>query len=128
MLAYIRTLICALWLICYDGGYKAIVCDQVSIVLPFLRITGQNTIFYCHFPDKLLSGSKKNILKRIYRFFIDLAEELSLLFAKKIYVNSEYTKEIFFMHYKLITKIKKIDVEILYPAIDFKQFEEEVKS
>ena len=96
ILAYIRTLLCAIWLICYDGAYQAVVCDQVSFVLPFLRLAGHNTIFYCHFPDKLLSGSRKNPLKKIYRFFIDLAEEFSLLFAKKIYVNSEYTKQIFY--------------------------------
>lgn len=109
-MAYIRTLVCALWLICYDGGYKAVVCDQVSFVLPFLRLAGHNTIFYCHFPDKLLAGNRSNILKKIYRFFLDFTEELSLLFAKKIYVNSEFTKEIFYKHFKLIKKIKKIDV------------------
>lgn len=122
-MAYIRTLVCAFWLICYDGAYKAVVCDQVSFVLPFLRLAGHNTIFYCHFPDKLLAGSRKSILKRFYRFFIDLAEELSLLFAKKIYVNSEYTKQIFYENFRLITKIKKVEVEILYPAMDFRQFE-----
>ena len=73
ILAYIRTLIAALWIICYDGGFKAVVCDQVSFVLPFLRLAGHNTIFYCHFPDKLLAGNRKNILKKIYRFFLDLA-------------------------------------------------------
>jgi hypothetical protein len=57
-----------------------------------------------------LAGNRSNILKKIYRFFLDFTEELSLLFAKKIYVNSEFTKEIFYKHFKLIKKIKKIDV------------------
>ena len=74
ILAYIRTLICAIWLIFYDGTYKAIVCDQVSFVLPFLRLSGHKTIFYCHYPDKLLAGSRRSILKKIYRFFIDSLE------------------------------------------------------
>jgi hypothetical protein len=42
----------------------------------------------------LLSG-KRGFLKKIYRFFIDLVEELSLLFAQKIYVNSLFTQEVF---------------------------------
>ena len=92
LLAYVRTLICALWLIFYDGAYKAVVCDQVSFVLPFLRLAGHKTIFYCHFPDKLLAGNRRGLLKKIYRLFIDFAEEISLLFAHKIYVNSQFTK------------------------------------
>ena len=74
ILAYIRTLICAMWLIAYDGSYRAVVCDQVSFVLPFLRMAGHKTIFYCHFPDKLLAGNRKSLLKKIYRLFIDFAE------------------------------------------------------
>ncbi len=57
----------------YDQyNYSVVVADQVSIVLPLLRIFGYKTIFYCHYPDKLLSGVKTNFLKKIYRFFIDL--------------------------------------------------------
>lgn len=123
LLAYIRTLLCTLWLIFYDGAYKAVVVDQVSVVLPFLRLAGHNTIFYCHFPDKLLAGQRTSFAKKFYRFFIDLAEELSLLFAKKIYVNSEYTKQIFYEHFPLLNKLKKVEVEILYPALDFRQFD-----
>ena len=88
-------------------------------------MAGHNTIFYCHFPDKLLAGNRANILKKVYRFFIDFAEEFSLIFAKKIYVNSEFTKKVFYDNFKIINKIKKLEVEILYPAIDFKQFEQE---
>ena len=123
-MAYIRTLICALWLICYDGSYEAVVCDQVSFVLPFLRLAGHRTIFYCHYPDKLLAGRRSNVLKKIYRLVIDFAEEFSLLFAHKIYVNSEFTKSVFYESFKLANKIKKMNVEILYPSIDFSQFDD----
>lgn len=58
-------------MIFYDGNYEVVVCDQVSFVLPFLRLAGHKTIFYCHYPDKLLAGRRANILKKIYRFFID---------------------------------------------------------
>jgi alpha-1,3/alpha-1,6-mannosyltransferase len=87
--AYIRCIICTIWLILFNqANYSAVVADQVSVVLPLLRLFGYKTIFYCHYPDKLLAGKRQNILKKIYRFVIDLVEEISLLFAQKIYVNS----------------------------------------
>jgi len=73
-LAYIRSILCVIWLIMFDqNDYKVVVADQVSVVLPLLKLFGFKTIFYCHYPDKLLSG-KTNIVKRIYRFFIDWVE------------------------------------------------------
>ena len=56
----------------FDNKYDVVVADQVSIVLPLLRMFRNKTIFYCHFPDKLLAGSRKNPLKKVYRFFLDL--------------------------------------------------------
>ncbi len=49
-------------------------------------------IFYCHYPDKLLCVERKSILKKIYRFILDALEEISLLPANLILVNSKYTK------------------------------------
>lgn len=71
LLSYIRIFICTLWLICYDNTFDVIVVDQVSFPLPFLRMAGNRTIFYCHYPDKLLAGEKQSTLKKIYRFFIN---------------------------------------------------------
>lgn len=98
------------------------VADQVSVVLPLLRLFGIKTIFYCHYPDKLLSG-KRNFIKKIYRFFIDLVEELSLLCAHKIYVNSLYTQEVFNTHFKILKKYN-VKTTILYPSIDLSKFDE----
>jgi len=75
ILAYIRCLVCTLWLICYNQyEFQVVVADQVSVVLPVLKIFGYRTIFYCHYPDKLLSGTRQSLLKKIYRFVIDLVE------------------------------------------------------
>lgn len=52
--------------------YDVVVADQVSVVLPLLRIFGYKTIFYCHYPDKLLAGNRQSLLKKMYRFIIDL--------------------------------------------------------
>ena len=71
--------------------YECVVVDQVSGVLPLLRFFGFKTIFYCHYPDKLLVQPSSNPIKRVYRFILDLMEEVSIFFAQKIYVNSQYT-------------------------------------
>ena len=99
-----------------------VVADQVSVVLPLLRLFGIKTIFYCHYPDKLLSG-RRSFLKQIYRFFIDLLEELSLLCAHKIYVNSLYTQEVFNTNFKILKKLN-VKTTILYPSIDLAKFDE----
>ena len=100
------------------------VADQVSVVLPLLRLFRQKTIFYCHYPDKLLSG-KRGFFKRIYRFFIDWVEELSLLCAHKIYVNSEYTQQVFKDNFPSLHR-RGVETTILYPSIDLKKFDEEL--
>lgn len=122
ILAYIRTWFCALWLIFFSANtFEVVVVDQVSIVLPLLKLFGFKTIFYCHYPDKLLSG-KRGLLKKIYRLGLDLTEELSLFFTDKIYVNSLFTKETFYQSFSMLRN-RKVEVEILYPSIDLSKFD-----
>lgn len=110
-------------MITFDLDFDVVVCDQVSAVVPILRFFGYRTIFYCHHPDKLLSP-RGGLIKRIYRFFIDLWEEVSLFYSNKIYVNSEYTRSVFQKHFKLLNK-SKVKTDLLYPAIDFTKFDGE---
>lgn len=66
--------------------------DQQSVCVPFLRFfLGVRVVFYCHFPDKLLSGGweidvdskghgdvkrgQTGLLKRLYRWPVDKLEE-----------------------------------------------------
>jgi alpha-1,3/alpha-1,6-mannosyltransferase len=72
--------------------------DQQSVSVPLLRLlTGTPVVFYCHFPDKLLSGGwdisdssnglvdlkhgagkqQVGLLKRVYRWPIDKLEEVT---------------------------------------------------
>lgn len=112
-------------MIMYDSNhYDVVVADQVSVVVPLLRVFGFKVIFYCHYPDKLLSG-KRGFFKKIYRFFIDLVEEVSLLFAHKIYVNSLFTQEVFNSNFKILKKLN-VNTEILYPSIDLSKFDEKL--
>lgn len=71
------------------------VVDQQSVCVPLLRaLGGTRVVFYCHFPDKLLSGGweiratagggqdvyRRNggvgeVVRRVYRWPIDALEE-----------------------------------------------------
>jgi alpha-1,3/alpha-1,6-mannosyltransferase len=57
--------------------YDAMFVDQVAGVLPVLRLLLPRTrlLFYCHFPDLLLSTQRASLLKRAYRAPLDWLEE-----------------------------------------------------
>lgn len=67
--------------------FDVYIVDQQSVCVPLLRLlTGTRVVFYCHFPDKLLSGgwsfgedkverTQGGLLKRAYRLPIDKLEE-----------------------------------------------------
>lgn len=50
-------------------------CDGVSAMVPLLWLRGLPVLFYCHFPDKLLCTDRRALLKRLYRWPLDLLEE-----------------------------------------------------
>lgn len=69
--------------------FDVYIVDQQSVCVPLLRwLTGTRVVFYCHFPDKLLSGgwafgadkverTHGSLLKRAYRWPIDKLEEFT---------------------------------------------------
>jgi alpha-1,3/alpha-1,6-mannosyltransferase len=79
-IAIMKNLWLSLWLVAkvlwQNEIVDVFVVDQLSVSIPLLRITGVKVLFYCHFPDKLLSP-RKSILKQIYRLPLDLVEEIT---------------------------------------------------
>lgn len=66
--------------------YDVFFIDSLSTCIPFLRyITGKRVVFYCHFPDKVLSMGTysednrryESLLKRLYRAPVDILEEFT---------------------------------------------------
>lgn len=53
-----------------------IIPPQVSVCIPVLRLSRhrKKVLFYCHFPDQLLT-QRKSALKKLYRAPIDWLEE-----------------------------------------------------
>lgn len=93
--AYIRMVLAAVYLV-VASGYRpnVIFCDQVSACILVLRLLSPSTpiIFYCHFPDQLLT-TRQSWLKKLYRMPIDWLEEYSTGCAHKVLVNSNFTGE-----------------------------------
>lgn len=89
--AYIRMLYAAIYLV-YFSDFKpdVVFCDQISACIPILRRSKAKVIFYCHFPDMLLTH-RKGFLKKIYRVPIDRLEEWTTGQAHCVLVNSKFT-------------------------------------
>ena len=89
--AFIRMLLCTISVLLFAGRYDYYILDQVSFPVPLIRLKSNNVLFYCHFPDKLLSTNRSSWIMKLYRFILDLLEEATTACAKKIVVNSAFT-------------------------------------
>jgi len=76
VMAILRNILVALVMLFSGPSYDVIFCDQISVTNPLLKLRGAKVLFYCHFPDKLLS-IRKSVIKKIYRFPVDLLEEVT---------------------------------------------------
>jgi len=125
--AYIRMLLCTLYVILFKGKFQLISLDQVPLPIPFIRVfTRAKILFYCHYPDKLLCVERASRLKRIYRWFIDTIEEHTMAMAHGILVNSNFTKTTFYNSFPVMARNRRAclccckapKASVLYPAID----------
>ncbi|XP_044010237.1 alpha-1,3/1,6-mannosyltransferase ALG2 [Aphidius gifuensis] len=119
LLAYIRMIYAACYmLLVMSNKPDIVICDLVSICIPFLRLFRPKIIFYCHHPDQLLS-TRGSLLKTFYRIPLNYLEQITTGQADKIFVNSCYTLEVF---KKTFTKLT-IQPDILYPSIHTEFFD-----
>lgn len=132
VLAILRQLHLALSLIyktAFDSSFVApdlYFVDQLSACVPLLRwFTRTRVVFYCHFPDLLLSpgrggfasgvqgNERRSFLRKIYRVPIDMLEEWSTGMADRILVNSDFTATVF---RSVFPEIRR-QLQIVYPGI-----------
>mmetsp|Transcript_856 Transcript_856/g.1916 ORF Transcript_856/g.1916 Transcript_856/m.1916 type:complete len:443 (+) Transcript_856:50-1378(+) len=117
--AYLRMCWVALRLVGlqFTSPFDIIIVDQVSICIPLLRLARPcGIIFYCHFPDKLLTG-RESFVKKCYRAPLDLMEEVTTGMADVIFVNSRFTAGIFAEAFPLL-RSAGFAPEVLYPALN----------
>ncbi|CAM4512525.1 unnamed protein product [Lepidochelys olivacea] len=120
--AALRMAYVALYVLLLSGEEMDVfVCDQVSACIPVLRLarTPKKVLFYCHFPDQLLT-ERESFLKRIYRAPLDWLEEYTTGMADCIVVNSNFTANVFKNTFKSLNQIKP---DVLYPSLNVSTFE-----
>ncbi|CAH8533780.1 unnamed protein product [Heterobilharzia americana] len=115
--AYIRLILATMYLILfYETKADLTFVDQISAPIILLRAFGYNTIFYCHFPDLLLTR-KDSLLKKLYRMPIDYIEQASTGMADIVLVNSKFTSNVF---RETFTSLDRVQLRILYPIANSK--------
>ena len=55
-------------------NFDLFIVDQMSACVPILKLSGVNVLFYCHFPDQLLT-TRASLIKKLYRIPMDILEE-----------------------------------------------------
>ncbi|XP_030640154.1 alpha-1,3/1,6-mannosyltransferase ALG2 [Chanos chanos] len=123
--AYLRMIYVAFYLIFLSGEeFDVIFCDQVSACIPVLRLSRhrKKVLFYCHFPDQLLT-QRRSLLKRLYRAPIDRLEEVTTGMADRVVVNSRFTAGVFKQTFPRLSGVK---TDVLYPSLNFSAFDGEV--
>nr|XP_048321392.1 alpha-1,3/1,6-mannosyltransferase ALG2-like isoform X1 [Ziziphus jujuba var. spinosa]XP_048321393.1 alpha-1,3/1,6-mannosyltransferase ALG2-like isoform X1 [Ziziphus jujuba var. spinosa] len=121
--AYLWCLYVALCVLVMWSSFDVILADQVSIVIPLVKLKkSAKVLFYCHFPDLLLA-QHTTFLRRIYRKPIDFIEEMTTGMADLILVNSKFTASTFASTFKHLDA-QGIRPAVLYPAVNVDQFDE----
>lgn len=124
LLAYIKMIYIAIYIIVFTKNkYDFVLCDQVSACIPIFKILQLfkkqlKIVFYCHFPDQLLT-TRESLLKAIYRKPIDFFEEWSTSLADKIIVNSNFTSN---MVKQTFRSLRNRNLIVLYPCVDVTGF------
>ncbi|XP_070583889.1 alpha-1,3/1,6-mannosyltransferase ALG2 [Erythrolamprus reginae] len=125
--AVLRMIWLALHVLLLSGEeFDVFVCDQVSACIPILRLarTPKKVLFYCHFPDQLLT-QRKSVLKHFYRAPLDWLEEYTTGMADCILVNSYFTANIFKHTFK---SLSHMNPEVLYPSLNVSIFDTAVSA
>ena len=124
--AYLRMMYVAIFILFHimfgnkEQRFDVIVCDQISACIPILKLTGAKILFYCHFPDQLLT-KRKTCLKKVYRWPIDKLEEWTTGRAHQVLVNSKFTASKFHSTFLSLSWIKPT---VLYPSLNFSAFDQ----
>eukprot|EP00698_Gefionella_okellyi_P020539 TRINITY_DN6458_c0_g2_i1.p1 TRINITY_DN6458_c0_g2~~TRINITY_DN6458_c0_g2_i1.p1 ORF type:complete len:334 (+),score=39.09 TRINITY_DN6458_c0_g2_i1:78-1079(+) len=101
-----------------------IICDQVSMCIPWLRWIkrpGEGTakvLFYCHYPDHLLAAttSDRSGWWKMYRWLYYWTEQFTMHLSDQIVVNSNFTKSTVQQSFPWLSKRRSLPV--VYPAVD----------
>mmetsp|Transcript_18619 Transcript_18619/g.27604 ORF Transcript_18619/g.27604 Transcript_18619/m.27604 type:complete len:486 (-) Transcript_18619:470-1927(-) len=115
----------------FGQSANLIVLDVLPTSIPFLTTwVRAGIIFYCHFPDKLLTRDtvngeptaaveQRSWLRTAYRNFLDDIEERTMNYADVLVVNSKFTKS---QVQQVFPSLQRNQISVLYPALDAAKF------
>lgn len=90
------------------------ITDQIALYNIILKtLTLKSVVFYCHFPDQLLT-QRTSLLKTLYRIPFDIVEEVSTGAADTVLVNSQFTASVFRRTFRWL---RSTTLTVLYPAV-----------
>ncbi|KIY95493.1 alpha-1,3/alpha-1,6-mannosyltransferase [Monoraphidium neglectum] len=97
--------------------YDVVIVDQVAATVPVLKflLTNSRVLFYCHFPDLLLTH-RASLLKSLYRAPLDALEQWSTGSSDLILVNSRFTAGVFAATFERIAA-RGVAPAVLHPAV-----------
>ena len=92
--------------------------DQLSACVPLLRVFHPHTrtLFYCHFPDKLLAN-RQSWIQETYRLPFDWIEAWTTGAADSLVVNSKFTRGVFA---KAFPRLSGRTPAVVYPCVKTK--------
>jgi alpha-1,3/alpha-1,6-mannosyltransferase len=109
------------WMMAQRGRRDAqdvVVLDVLPTPLPFLQaLTTAHLLFYCHFPDQLLTRSfvVPSRSRVLYRTVMNALENACMPFADCIVVNSQFTQSVV---RETFSSLQSRALPVLYPALD----------
>lgn len=124
LFAYLRMIYAAFYLVFFsDEEFDVVFCDQISACLPVFKFAKAKTIFYCHFPDQLLT-QRTTWYKKLYRAPLDWIEEKTTGLADIVLVNSHFTESVFRETFR---SLDQTPLRVLYPSLVFSAFDKPLK-
>lgn len=122
--AYFRMVYAAFYVTLFQSKEEridVIFCDLISLGIPILKFAKYTPkiLFYCHFPDQLLT-KPGGFLKKIYRLPLNYTEEKTTGAADGVLVNSKFTSRVFTETFKTLT----VTPDVLYPSLVTKYFDQ----
>lgn len=121
--AYFRMVYAAFYVTLFQSKEEpidVIFCDLISLGIPVLKFAqhAPKILFYCHFPDQLLT-KPGGVMKTLYRMPLNYLEEKTTGAADGVLVNSKFTSRIFSETFKTLN----ITPDVLYPSLVTKSFD-----
>lgn len=121
--AYFRMVYAAFYVVLFQSKeekFDVIFCDLISLGIPILKLAQHSPkiLFYCHFPDQLLT-KPGGFLKTVYRMPLNYLEEKTTGVADGVLVNSKFTSRIFRETFKTLN----VTPDVLYPSLVTKFFD-----